>query len=233
MRRVLALHTSTHAPEESTSASLVRAALDEFAAMAPRVEIRWIDAAKLHIVPNLSCYASGKANCGSPGSGPYRCWAHFNSAKDPAKYGGVDEMPMIYDGLAWADTVIFSTSTRWGSHSALAQKIIERMDTLENRATSFGEPYPLRGKRLGIIAAGLHWKTADVGRHLQETLRWWGFATQPDDSNVLAWQRSRDPFFEHPSSDLPTVERWEQTATGRNAIRKFCTAVASATHVTV
>lgn len=46
-----------------------------------------------------------------------------------------------------------------GSHSALCQKIIERMDTLENRASSYGEPYPLRGKKLGVVATGLHWHT--------------------------------------------------------------------------
>lgn len=233
MRRILALHTSTHDPKESTSASLVARALDRALALSPRAEVKWVDAAKLHIVPNLSCYANGKRNCADPSSGPYRCWAHYSSVKDPAKFGGVDEMPVIYDGLNWADTVLFSTSTRWGSHTALAQTIIERMDTLENRAVSYGEPYPLRGKRLGIIVTGLHWKSAEVGLRLQETLRWWGFATQPDNSNVLSWQRSRNPNFEHPSSDLPTLERWEESGIGEAAIERFVHAVATAQMVSV
>jgi hypothetical protein len=72
-----------------------------------------------------------------------------------------------------------------------------------------------------------------MANRLNETLRWFGFATQRDDSNVLAWQRSRDPFFEHPSSDLPTVERWENTAVGHAALDRFVHAVATAAYVTV
>lgn len=226
MRRILALHTSTHAPEKSSSAALTRAALDRLSQLHPKAEVRWIDVAALHIAPNLSCYANGKANCADPKSGPYRCWANVNAK-------GKDQMPIVYDGLAWADTVICSTSTRWGSHSAVAQNMIERMNTLENRAVSYGEPYPLFGKRLGVVATGLHWHTADVGNRLCETLEWWGFATQPDRSNVLAWQRTRDPFFEHPDNDRPYVERWELSQAGRAAVARFADAVASARTMTV
>ena len=226
MRRILALHTSTHAPEKSSSAALTQAALEQMPALAPGVETRWLDAAALNIAPNLSCYANGKANCADPKAGPYRCWANVNAK-------GKDEMAMVYDGLAWADTVIFSTSNRWGSHSAVLQTVIERMNTLENRAVSYGEPYPLRGKRLGIVVTGLHWHTDRVGQHLHEVLGWWGFATQPDRSNVLAWQRTRDPFFEHPDNDRPYVERWELSSQGREAVARFAQAVASARTVTV
>lgn len=226
MRRILALHTSTHAPDKSSSAALTRAALERLAKIAPGVETKWLDAAALDIAPNLSCYADGKKNCANPQSGPYRCWANFNAK-------GKDEMAMVYDGLAWADTVLFTTSTRWGSHSAVLQSVIERMNTLENRAVSYGEPYPLWGKRLGIVVTGLHWHTARVGQNLHETLGWWGFATQPDRSNVLTWQRSHDPYFEHPDNDRPYVERWELSPQGRAAVARFADAVASARTMTV
>ncbi len=160
MRRILAIMTTTHDPAKSTSWAMGQAAIGELQRRLPRSEVRVIDANKLHIVKNLSCYANGKRDCANPESGPYRCWAHYESMRDPAKYGGPDQMPIIYDGLKWADTVLFCTSTRWGSHSALAQTIIERMDTLENRGASWGEPYPMEGKRLGVVAGGLHWKTA-------------------------------------------------------------------------
>jgi hypothetical protein len=142
-----------------------QAAVGELQRRVPRSEVRVIDANKLHIVKNLSCYANGKRDCANPESGPYRCWAHHESMRDPAKYGGADQKPVIYDGLKWADTVVFCTSTRWGSHSALAQTIIERMDTLENRGASWGEPYPMEGKRLGVVVGGLHWKTGAVAHH--------------------------------------------------------------------
>jgi multimeric flavodoxin WrbA len=227
IERVFALHTSTHKPTESSSAALTRAGIDMLGRDFPRMEVRWVDANDLHIVENLSCYANGKKDCANPESGPYRCWANYSAKKDPDKYGGFDEMPVIYDNLAWCDTFIFSTSTRWGSQSALAQKVIERMNTLENRAVSYGEPYPLLGKRLGIVVTGLHWHTGKVSEHLLETLRWFGFATQPDKSNILAWQRSRDPYFEHPDNDKPYVERWENTERGQEAVREWARAVAT------
>jgi len=229
VKRVFALHTSTHAPSESSSASLTRAGLDTLGRMFPLMEVRWVNANDLHIVENLSCYANGKKNCADPASGRFRCWANYLSSKDPEKYGGRDEMGVVYDNLEWCDTFIFSTSTRWGSQSALAQKVIERMNTLENRATSYGEPYPLLGKKLGIVVTGLHWHTGKVGLHLLETLRWFGFATQSDDANVIAWQRSRDPFFEHPDNDKPYAEKWEDSRDGQDALRKWATAVATST----
>jgi multimeric flavodoxin WrbA len=223
MKRILAIHTSTHAPEKSSSTALTRAALDVLGELHPGVKTKWIDAAAIYIAPNLSCYANGKTHCADPASGPYRCWANVNAK-------GKDEMPLIYDALAWADTVIFTTSTRWGSHSAVAQNVIERMNTLENRGSSYGEPFPLKGKRLGVIATGLHWHTGDVARRLRETLEWWGFASQADESNVLAWQRSRDPYFEHPDNDKPYVERWTLTPQGEEAVRSFAHGVATANH---
>ena len=225
---ILAIHTSTHDIEASSSAALTRDVIAHLLPLAPRADVEWIDASKLHIVHNLSCYANGKKHCADPKSGPYRCWANALSQKDPRKYGGKDQMPVIYDGLRWADTVIFSTSTRWGSHSALCQRIIERMNTLENRGASYGEPYPLLGKRLGVVATGTDWRTGDVARRLVDTLRWWGFATSPDYSCSLAWQRSADVYYEQPDNNKPHVERWTLTPTGRDAVARCADAIASA-----
>jgi multimeric flavodoxin WrbA len=222
--RVFAIHTSSHNPDVSSSAALTRAALNEFQHAFPGAEIRWLDAARLKIAPNLSCYANGKTHCGDPKSGKYRCWANFSSP--------TDEMPAIYDGLAWCDTFIFSTSNRWGTHSAVAQNVIERMNTLENRGSSLGEPYPLRGKRLGVIVSGLHWKTDFVATNLVDTLKWWGFATAGTES-ILSWQRSKNPFFEHPDNDEPYAEKWLRTEQGRNALARFVQSVANANKMAV
>ena len=229
MIRILAIHTSTHAVEESSSAALTRAALARMKEFIPDASIQWIDASKLNIVHNLSCYANGKSHCADPQSGPYRCWAHVSSLEDPKKYGGIDQMPVIYDGLKWADVVLFSTSTRWGSRSALCQKIIERMNTLENRAVSYGEPYPMKGKRLGVICTGVDWRTDDAAYGLLETLRWWGFATTPDSSCALWWQRSMDPYFEQPDNNKPYLERWTLTQQGHVAVDHFARSVLTAT----
>lgn len=77
-----------------------------------RHDVNFIDANKLNIVKNMSCYADGGKQCADPESGPYRCWAHKHAEEEPEKYGGKDEMSVIYDGLAQADAVIFATSVR-------------------------------------------------------------------------------------------------------------------------
>ena len=61
---------------------------------------------------------------------------------------------------------------------------------------------------------------AAVGQHLAETLRWWGFDV-PQRNGWLAWQRTDDPYFEHPNLDLPYVERWLDTREGKQAIHTF------------
>jgi multimeric flavodoxin WrbA len=231
--RVLVIHTSTHAVELSSSAALARAAAQRMQDVVPGAEFRLIDASKLHIVHNLSCYANGMSHCADPAAGPYRCWAQHLSAKTPAKFGGVDQMPVIYDGLQWADVVIFSTSTRWGSHSALCQKIIERMNNLENRAVAYGEPYPMLGKRLGVVCTGVDWRTDRAASNLLDALRWWGFATMPGMDCALYWQRSMDPYFEQPDNSKPYLERWTLTRNGRHAIDAFVRNVLAADTTTV
>lgn len=224
--RVLVLHTSTHDPQQSSAAALGYRAVEALSRLAPTpVEIRFLDVAKLKIAENLSCYANGKRSCADPGSGPYRCWANVGDK--------ADQMPQVYDGLAWADVVIVTTSVRWGSHTAVLQRMIERMNTLENRATSYGEPYPLLGKKLGVVVTGLHWRAAQVADRLLETLRWWGFATQPGSANALVWQRTQDVTFEHPDNDRPYVERWMDTPAAQREIERWAQAVLSSRTVAV
>lgn len=217
MKRLLAISTTTHSVLDSTSVAMMNAVIFALQAKRPGLEVKAIDASKLHIVHNLSCYANGKRDCANPDAGRYRCWANYESNKDPAKFGGVDQMPVIYDGLAWADCVLWGTSVRWGSHSALMQTIFERMNTLENRESGWGEQNPLCGKKAGVVVAGLHWKTADVAAHIMQVLGWYGFTVPP--GAHLAWQRTQNVCFEHDDSDKPAVERWLSTQEGRLAVR--------------
>jgi multimeric flavodoxin WrbA len=218
MKKVALISTTTHDYRASTSVAML-SAVGAWLHDRASAEVRLVDASQLHIVRNLSCYASGAKDCGHPKAGPYRCWAHYESLKDPAKYGGVDEMPVIYDTLAWADIVVWGTSVRWGSHSALMQKIIERMDTLENRCATYGEPNPLRGKVAGVVVAGLHWKAKSTAKHLTEVFSAYGFAVPLD--AALWWQRTADPCFEHPDLDLPYVEHWLASLDGAAAVDRF------------
>jgi multimeric flavodoxin WrbA len=182
---VLVIGTTTHA--SNSSSWTINFLLPKFF---PDSNFRFVDSDKLHIVKNLSCYSDGGKNCSSPDAGPYRCWAHHNSHQDPISFGGPDEMSIIYDGIKWADVVIFSTSVRWGSHSSLLQRVIERMNTLENRVSVYGETSPLSGKIAGVIVSGQHWKSQQVASHLIEVFSYMGFTTGPECS--LSWQRTWD-----------------------------------------
>lgn len=167
----------------------------------PTVEV--IDASDLHIVENLSCYASGGRNCASYDAGKYRCWAHKNSVENPEEYGGVDEMPVIYDAIESSDVVIFLTSVRWGSHSALLQKIIERMNTLENRTSVYGEPDFFAGKKCGVVVTGQHWKSQEVASHLISVFCLMGF--EVNNMSTLSWQATFDMNKEQVGDNRPLL----------------------------
>jgi multimeric flavodoxin WrbA len=185
--KVLAVSTTTN-QNSSTSKTLLSVVLREIKNAGH--EVKYINADNLHIVKNLSCYAGGKSNCAHPDAGKYRCWAHKLSHENPSEYGGKDEMSEIYDGIAWADVVIFSTSVRWGSHSALMQSIIERLNTLENRHSVYNERNPLQGKKCGVVVTGHNAKAQEVASHLLEMFSWIGFETSV--FSRLVWQKSQD-----------------------------------------
>jgi len=223
--KVLAIHTSTHEPEESTSAAMTRAALERILTYHPTAEVRWVDAASLHIVENQSCYAGGERNCGDPKAGPYRCWAHHNSVEDPDKYGGVDEMPVVYDGLTWCDVVLFTTAVRWGSHTAVMQRVLERMNTLTGRAPTWGEAEPLTGRRVGVIVGGFNWRAQSVGLRLAETLDELGVGFRVPVGSVMTWQVVDDPYAEQQGSIKSDVLAWIESDAGRTRLDNFAKSI--------
>ena len=216
--KVLGVSTTTHAYGESASGVMLEAVLKVAAHRGHDVTL--IDAAKLHVVQNLSCYAGGGRNCASPDAGPYRCWAHKNSVEDPDKYGGEDEMPALYDGIDGANVVVWATSTRWMSHSAVLQRVIERMNTLENRASVYGEANPLAGKLAGVLVAGQHYEGQKVAAHLQDVFARIGFTVPPDAQMV--WQRTLDLTMEQGNeSNRPHVALHLVSPTGRGQVSRY------------
>lgn len=186
MSRILIISTTTH-KKHSTSKMVLRGLMR---LLSGEHEIKFIDASEIHIVPNLSCYSDGGKNCASKEAGVYRCWAHKLSHEKPSEYGGADQMGLIYDGLDWCDLVIWGTSVRWGSHSALMQKIIERMNTLENRVSVYGERNTLEGKKCGVVVTGHHYEAPKVAEHLLTQFGWFGFDSKQ--GQAMAWQKSHN-----------------------------------------
>jgi hypothetical protein len=81
--KILVISTTTQFLEKSTSVALADVCVHALKQRCVDPQVRFIDASKLHIVENLSCYASGEFKCADPKSGPYRCWAHELSMKNP------------------------------------------------------------------------------------------------------------------------------------------------------
>ena len=87
--KIIGISTTTN-EDKSSSRYLLKHALSSLEQDGH--DTKFIDANKLHIVKNLSCYAAGKESCAHPDAGKYRCWAHKNSHDNPEKFGGKDEM---------------------------------------------------------------------------------------------------------------------------------------------
>jgi len=218
MSKVLLISTTTH-KKGSTSKMI----LDEISEKLKEHELWFIDANELHIVPNLSCYSDGKENCAHKDSGEYRCWAHKLSHENPEEYGGEDEMSAIYESLLWCDSVIWGTSVRWGSHSALMQKIIERLNTFENRHVTHGMKNPLEGKRCGVVVTGQHYKSQEVAQHLVEQFSWFDFETGP--GNVLTWQKTQDVYLEQTGNNNKALRKYLNTEEGKNSVKALLEAM--------
>lgn len=219
--KVLGISTSSNTGEDheswGSSTEVLRSALSSLKSQGHQV--KWVDAAKLHIVGNLSCYASGGKGCADPKAGKYRCWAHFSSVEDPEKYGGVDEMPAIYEGVQWADVVLVSTSVRWGSHTAILQSVIERMNTLENRHSVYGEPNPCSGKKLGVVVTGQHWLSQRVAEQLLDTFGQIGF--DAGRCSMFTWQRTNNMRLEQVGPNIVHVQDYLQSPKGVDQMRTF------------
>ena len=139
--------------------------------------------------------------------------------EEPEKYGGEDQMSIVYEGLEWADVVLFATSVRWGSHTATLQTVIERMNTLENRHSVYGEANPLSGKKCGVIVMGQHWLTQRVAEQLLDALGQLGFHAPRE--AMFTWQRSNCMRLEQVGSNVPPVKAYLKSPDGEHQMAGF------------
>jgi multimeric flavodoxin WrbA len=152
-----------------------------------------IDVSKLNIYPCEGNVSDADGNsCGvkesvlkdkekNP-SGCHRCWASINNPDD--------ELWKVSKPLLEADAVIFLGSIRWGSVNAIYQKLIERLDWLENRWSMLGEDNILEGKMAGIVLTGHNWNGAVELEKQKQVFKFYGFDV-PDEIS-FNWQWTSD-----------------------------------------
>jgi hypothetical protein len=152
-----------------------------------------IDVSKLKIYSCEGNVSSKDGNtCGVRGSklqdekknpsGYHRCWASINNEDD--------ELWRISLPLFESDAVIFFGSVRWGQTNAIYQKLIERLDWIENRWATLGESNVVKDIESGLVFIGHNWRVSDVVRVQKQVHQWYGF--KPVDQLYFGYQFTTD-----------------------------------------
>jgi hypothetical protein len=100
-------------------------------------------------------------------SGYHRCWASINNADD--------ELWKVSLPLFQSDVVIFLGSVRWGQTNAIYQKLIERLNWIENRWATLGETNTVKDIESGFIFIGHNWNVASVVKTQKQVHEFYGF----------------------------------------------------------
>lgn len=92
--------------------------------------------------------------------------------------GPGDEWPTILPKITSADIIIFATPIWWGGHSSLMQRVIERMDALNDELVEKGSS-GLLGKVGGMVITGAEDGAQNVIGNLSNFLIWNGMTLPP------------------------------------------------------
>jgi|688.fasta_scaffold232699_3 multimeric flavodoxin WrbA len=133
-------------------------------------------------------------------SGYHRCWASYNNQDD--------ELWKISKELFESDAVIFFGSIRWGQMNAYYQKLIERLNWIENRHTTLKEENVIKDIEAGIIITGQNWNGEEVMKTQKQVFKFYGFKVP----NQLSWfwQFTTDELDETKESYIKSPKKFEE-----------------------
>lgn len=134
-------------------------------------------------------------------SGYHRCWASINNSDD--------ELWKISKELFESDAVLFFASIRWGQANAFYQKLIERLDWIENRHTTLGEENIIKDIATGFICVGQNWNGESVVETQKKVHKFFGFQT-PDEL-YWNWQFTKDENDETQKSYSKSASEFKKT----------------------
>jgi multimeric flavodoxin WrbA len=194
--------------ESPKSSQLARNLAEKLKQRDIKVEI--IDAAKLNIHNCLGCVSEVHGNnCGVKESavkddvknphGHLRCWASHDFEDD--------ELYKIANAIYDSQAVIFFGSQRWGSVNAIYQKVIERLDWIENMHTTLGEKSTIDNIMAGLVVIGQNWQVDQSLTTQRKVLEYFGF--QVPEELYMGWQYTRDANEESPESYRDAVDTFE------------------------
>jgi multimeric flavodoxin WrbA len=90
-----------------------------------------------------------------------------------------DEWPGVVAKLKAADIVLFATPVWWGGRSSLMQRVIERMDALDEEYIAGGRS-ALYNKVAGIVITGSEDGALSTMGSIMMVLTWMGFTLPPE-----------------------------------------------------
>jgi multimeric flavodoxin WrbA len=178
------------------------------------VSVEVIDGTKLKIYNCLGCVSEihgnhcgvKEANLKDEFKNPnrlLRCWASHDFEDD--------ELWKISKSIYESQALIFFGSQRWGSVNSIYQKIIERLDWMENMHTTLGEENSIGNIYAGLVLIGQNWRVQESLELQKQVLSFFGF--KQDDGLYLGWQYTRDVSDENKGSykDAPEAfsESWK------------------------
>jgi len=105
-------------------------------------------------------------------SGYHRCWASLHNPDD--------ELWKISKELFESDCVIFFSSVRWGAANMFYQKLIERLNWINNRYIPYGEPNIIKNITSGFICVGQHKYSEEICELQYNNHQYYGFDSNKD-----------------------------------------------------
>ena len=90
-----------------------------------------------------------------------------------------DDWPDLVTKIKAADVVLFCTPIWWGGRSSLMQRVIERLDALDEEYSATGRSV-IKGKVAGIVITGSEDGALSVMGSIMMVLSWMGFTLPPE-----------------------------------------------------
>jgi multimeric flavodoxin WrbA len=92
---------------------------------------------------------------------------------------GADDWPQLVSQIQNADVVLFCTPIWWGGRSSLMQRVIERLDALDEEYSATGRS-AIKGKVAGIVITGSEDGALSVMGSIMMVLSFMGFTLPPE-----------------------------------------------------
>ena len=105
-------------------------------------------------------------------SGFHRCWASIHNEDD--------ELWKVSKELFESDCVVFFASVRWGQANMFYQKLIERLNWINNRYIPLGESNIIKDITSGFVIVGQHENDDNICKLQSEVHDYYGFKADKD-----------------------------------------------------